>query len=176
MLTNGQKRALHRAARLAGIAEAQRRVIQVNIGGFYSAADRTVTRHGFIVVMAHLERLAADRGEMVARTWGYWQAAPEAAARCHYVAEHVWLARPRIGLPGFRMVRELLEEARRLAQNDKYQKSRNSICSPWLGGGGGMGVYGVFTRLRAPRTDIADKSNLRKCLHAVYRTVQTGGM
>ncbi len=54
-LTNKQKQALHSAARAAGVTEEQRRMIQYNVGGFYSAADSTVSRGGFIAVMAFYE-------------------------------------------------------------------------------------------------------------------------
>jgi hypothetical protein len=84
MLTNGQKKALHCAARQAGIAEPMRRSIQRRLGGFYSAADRTATRHGFLAVMAFLEDRAG--GRLRGNTAGYWQAAyekedPESALR-----------------------------------------------------------------------------------------------
>jgi len=83
-LTNGQKRALHAAARMAGVSEADRRLIQRNIGGFHSAADLTATRYGFICVMAHYEEMCA--GRLGHNTLGYWagearRAEPEDALR-----------------------------------------------------------------------------------------------
>ena len=71
-LTNGQKRALHAAARQAGVDEDQRRIIQRNVGGFYSAADKTASRQGFIAVMAFYERRCG--GALEGNTAGYWQA------------------------------------------------------------------------------------------------------
>lgn len=71
MLTNGQKKALHSAARQAGVREDERRLIQRNVGGFHSAADRTATREGFIAVMAFLEKLAG--GTLRGCTAGYWR-------------------------------------------------------------------------------------------------------
>jgi hypothetical protein len=56
MLTNPQKKALHVAARAAGVRDdEQRHIIQWNLGGFYSAADSTAGRYGFICVMAYYE-------------------------------------------------------------------------------------------------------------------------
>jgi len=84
VLTNGQKKALHSAARQAGVPEQMRRSIQRRIGGFYSCADRTATRWGFLAVMAFLEGRAG--GRLRGNTAGYWQAAyekedPESALR-----------------------------------------------------------------------------------------------
>jgi len=73
MLTNGQKKALHAAARKAGVDEWARREIQRQIGGFYSAADRTASREGFIAVMAHYEGLCEQIGVQLARTANYWR-------------------------------------------------------------------------------------------------------
>jgi len=78
MLTNGQKKALHAAARAAGLDDAARRLIQRNVGGFHSAADRTATRAGFIACMAFYEARCGGR-LMGART-GYWQAEDEKAS------------------------------------------------------------------------------------------------
>ena len=55
-LTNGQKKALHSAARQAGLNDDQRRMIQTGIGGFDSAAAAGWSRDGFIRVMAHYEQ------------------------------------------------------------------------------------------------------------------------
>jgi hypothetical protein len=71
MLTDGQKRALHSAARELGLADPDRHNIQRNIGGFFSAADRTATRQGFIAVMAFYESLAG--GRLSGSQPGYWQ-------------------------------------------------------------------------------------------------------
>jgi hypothetical protein len=78
MLTLGQKKALHSAAREAlGQAgydaqelESMRRTIQQRIGGFWSAADRRASRFGFIAVMAFYEQLAG--GQLTGFTKGYW--------------------------------------------------------------------------------------------------------
>lgn len=72
MLTNGQKRALHAAAREAGLGDEQRRMIQGNVGGFRSAADLAATRYGYIQVMGVLEDLAG--GTLRGNTAGYWLA------------------------------------------------------------------------------------------------------
>ena len=77
MLTNGQKKALHLAARAAGVDEPARRLIQRNVGGFHSAADRTATRQGYIAVMAFYER--ACGGQLEGFTKGYWTAEDERA-------------------------------------------------------------------------------------------------
>jgi len=76
-LTNGQKRALHAAARQAGVTEMERRFIQRNLGGFHSAADRTATRLGFIRVMAHYED--ACSGRLRGCTPRYWRSQADAA-------------------------------------------------------------------------------------------------
>jgi len=72
MLTNGQKKALHVAARRLGLPEDLRRAVQWNAGGFYSAADATASREGFIAVMAVYEAKAG--GRLGGCTEGYWQA------------------------------------------------------------------------------------------------------
>lgn len=76
MLTNGQKRAIHSAARQAGIDsckdEEQYRMILLNVGGFRSAADRTASRQGYIAVMAFFEE--ASGGQLRGCTPGYWAA------------------------------------------------------------------------------------------------------
>jgi len=77
MLSNGQKRALHAAARQAGLTEAERRLVQRNVGGFHSAADRTATREGFIAVMAFLE--ARCGGRLNGCGEGYWRGQDAAA-------------------------------------------------------------------------------------------------
>jgi len=55
MLTNKEKALLHMIPSKLGIAAAERRVIQRNVGGFHSAADRTATHEGFAAVMAFYE-------------------------------------------------------------------------------------------------------------------------
>jgi hypothetical protein len=84
MLTNGQKKALHCAARQIGLADEMRRSVQRRLGGFYSAADKTATRWGFLAVMAFFETQAG--GRLRGNTAGYWQRAyekedPESALR-----------------------------------------------------------------------------------------------
>lgn len=71
-LSNGQKRALHAAARAAKLNDDQRRMIQKGIGGHLSAADAGWTRHEFISVMAHLERQYC-RDQIPGYTPKYWQ-------------------------------------------------------------------------------------------------------
>ena len=65
---------LHSIPNKLGVDSAQRRIIQWNVGGFYSAAD-LVTREGFIAVMAHYEMVAG--GDLSALGFhsdrGYWQ-------------------------------------------------------------------------------------------------------
>ena len=79
MLTRKQKMLLHVAAKEAGVDEPARRVIQRNVGGFYSAADKTATHEGFAAVMAHYEHLA---GKQLARfSAGYWRDADQANRR-----------------------------------------------------------------------------------------------
>lgn len=76
-LTNGQKKALHVAAKAAGVDEAARRLIQRNVGGFHSAADTTATRQGFIAVMSFYERCCD--GHLRGFTPGYWKGQDETA-------------------------------------------------------------------------------------------------
>jgi hypothetical protein len=71
MLSRKQKMLLHTMAAAAGVTEeADRRLIQRNIGGFYSAADSTAGREGFIAVMAHYEQLAG--GTLPGFSPTYW--------------------------------------------------------------------------------------------------------
>jgi len=73
-LTNGQKRAIHAAARQAGIDprknEDTYRLVLRNVGGFHSAAAKRASREGFIAVMAFLEERAG--GQLKGNTPGYW--------------------------------------------------------------------------------------------------------
>ena len=71
ILSNKQKMLLHTAAAQAGVSEDSRRMIQRNVGGFHSAADPTITREGFIGVMAFYE--ARCGGRLRGFTAGYWQ-------------------------------------------------------------------------------------------------------
>jgi hypothetical protein len=73
-LSRKQKMLLHSIPNKLGIDAAQRRIIQWNLGGFYSAAD-PVTREGFIGVMAHYEMLAGGDLRTVGchSDRGYWQ-------------------------------------------------------------------------------------------------------
>jgi hypothetical protein len=70
-LTNGQKKALHSAARQAGLSEIERRMLQKSRGGFESAAAEGWTRQGFIRVMAALETLC--QGQVRGCSPGYWR-------------------------------------------------------------------------------------------------------
>lgn len=72
MLTNGQKKALHCAAREAGLDREAYRLVIRNVGGFESAADKTAGRAGFIAVMAFFE--ARCGGRLRGRTQDYWAA------------------------------------------------------------------------------------------------------
>lgn len=79
-LTNGQKRAIHAAARQARIdprrQEDRYRLVLRNVGGFHSAADRTATRYGFVCCMAFFEERAG--GRLHGNTPGYWAEAEKA--------------------------------------------------------------------------------------------------
>ncbi len=73
-LTNNQKRAIHCAARQAGIdpktAEDTYRLVLWNVGGFRSAADKNARRSGYIAVMAFFEERAG--GQLKGASRGYW--------------------------------------------------------------------------------------------------------
>ncbi len=69
-LTNRQKMAIHSAARQAGVNDEQRRIVQYNLGGFWSAADTHASHEGFVAAMAHFERTAG--GTLRGNTAGYW--------------------------------------------------------------------------------------------------------
>ena len=69
-LTNRQKMAIHSAARQAGVNKEQRRIVQYNLGGFWSAADAHASHEGFVAAMAHFERIAG--GNLRGNTAGYW--------------------------------------------------------------------------------------------------------
>ena len=94
-LSYKQKQALHSAARNAGVNDEQRRVIQMNLGGFYSAADRTARREGFIACMAFYE--ARCGGRIHGNTEGYWKAED---AKANPVAPMLLKARKLAGLLG----------------------------------------------------------------------------
>ena len=70
-LSNKQKAMLHWVPQRLGLSDAERRIIQRNVGGFYSAADRTCTREGCIAVMAHYEGCFPD-GRIPGSAVGYW--------------------------------------------------------------------------------------------------------
>ena len=70
ILSPGQVRAVHAAARQAGLADEQRRVLMRNLAGVRSCKDRW-TRVGFQCVMAALEDLAG--GRLRGNTSGYWR-------------------------------------------------------------------------------------------------------
>lgn len=79
-LSNKQKAALHTVPAALGIDEAQRRIIQRNVGGFHSSADPTASHEGFAAVMAFYEGRAG--GHLRGYSRGYWagqHAANEAA-------------------------------------------------------------------------------------------------
>ena len=70
-LSNKQKAMLHWVPAKLGISNTERRIIQRNVGGFYSAADKTCTREGFIAVMAFYESKFSDR-RIPTFSVGYW--------------------------------------------------------------------------------------------------------
>ena len=72
MLTNGQKKALHCAARQAGLDRDAYKLVIRNVGGFASAADKTANRYGFLAAMAFFE--ARCGGCLRGNTPGYWAA------------------------------------------------------------------------------------------------------
>jgi hypothetical protein len=78
MLSKKQKMILHVTAAGLGISEEERRVIQRNIGGFYSSADRTATSEGFAAVMAFYEDRSG--GQLDGCSPGYWKRAAAANA------------------------------------------------------------------------------------------------
>ena len=73
-LTNGQKQAIHCAARQAGVDPRENedtyRLILWNCGGFRSAADKQAKRTGYIAVMAFFEEKAG--GQLEGASPGYW--------------------------------------------------------------------------------------------------------
>jgi len=75
MLTNKQKQALHRAARMMGpdFTEEARRLVQRNVGAFHSAADKIASRGGFIAVMAWYETELAKADRVLSATPTYWR-------------------------------------------------------------------------------------------------------
>lgn len=70
MLTNRQKTVLHVVPAALGIDEPARRLIQRNVGGFHSSADKTATHEGLAAVMAFYERTAG--GCLRGYTRDYW--------------------------------------------------------------------------------------------------------
>lgn len=89
-LSRKQKMLLHTAATAAGFTDdEQRRVVQYNVGGAWSARDRTWTRQGFVAVMAFYEQRCG--GRLDGFTAGYWGgedlAANDTASMLHRVGE-----------------------------------------------------------------------------------------
>lgn len=76
-LTNGQKKALHAAAREAHLDDAGYRTALRNLAGVGSATDPRATREGFISVMAFFEHEAG--GRLHGCDAGYWQKEMETA-------------------------------------------------------------------------------------------------
>ncbi len=72
MLTRKQKMMLHVVPARLGVDDVDRMVIQRNIGGFLSAADKTASHEGFAAVMAFYEGKAG--GRLQGHTRGYWKA------------------------------------------------------------------------------------------------------
>jgi len=94
-----QKAMLHMIPARLGIDPTQRRIIQWNVGGFYSAAD-PVTREGFICVMAHYELVAGgDLGKVGGSSRpGYWQAEADKATPADSQREHLRRLACQIGM------------------------------------------------------------------------------
>lgn len=107
-LTNKQKMLLHIAPARLGIDESQRRVIQRNIGGFYSAADRAASHAGFAAVMAYYEQRAGGRLE--GYTPGYWQAAHDRNERGESTERLIWRIRRLAGPGGLGMSGRQIDE------------------------------------------------------------------
>jgi len=70
-LSRKQKMLLHTVPAAMGIDDHERRLIQRNVGGFHSAADKTCTREGFIACLAFYEDRAG--GSLAGFTAGYWR-------------------------------------------------------------------------------------------------------
>jgi len=98
-LSRIQKMLLHTIPAKLGIDAAQRRIIQWNVGGFYSAAD-PVSREGFICVMAHYEQCAGgDLGQLGCSCEpGYWQAESDKATPADSQREHLRRLACQIGM------------------------------------------------------------------------------
>lgn len=104
-LSRKQKALLHQVPTRLGISEAERRLIQWNAGGFYSAADKTVTRAGFIGVMALYERLAGGSLASIGlpHTAGYWAAELARACPADALRFHLMRLAAEVGLTGSRL-------------------------------------------------------------------------
>ena len=89
-LTNKQKMLLHvvPAGLRPPIDEAQRRVIQRTVGGFYSSADATATREGFVSVMAFYEDRSGGRLDGFSQ--GYWADARDKNERGEQTDRLTW--------------------------------------------------------------------------------------
>ena len=97
-LSNKQKMLLHLAAKEAGVGEEQRRTVQRNVGGFYSAADTTATRQGFIAVMAFYERVSD--GRLTGFSKSYWQAQDAASNPTDALAHRIGSEAAKLGWRG----------------------------------------------------------------------------
>ena len=155
MLTTGQKRALHAAARRAlgdqfdgAELEHMRRQIQRRIGGFHSAADRTATREGFIQVMAFYEELCARRGVRLERTGGHPAAKQRGGDPDRYWRDQAAAARPGDALR-YRLRAEAARVGMDRAALDEF------IRGPHMSGGACADV------------DSASPYWLRRCLEAI---------
>ena len=98
-LSRKQKMLLHAIPNKLGIDKAQRRLIQWNVGGFYSAAD-AVSREGFICVMAHYEMTAGgDLGPLGFNfSRDYWKAEADKASPADGQREHLRRLAVQIGM------------------------------------------------------------------------------
>jgi len=92
-LTRKQKMLLHvvPAGLTPPIDEAQRRVIQRTVGGFYSGADASATREGFVAVMAFYE--SRSGGAMDGFSPGYWADAQRKNERGESTDRLIWRIR-----------------------------------------------------------------------------------
>jgi hypothetical protein len=70
-LSRKQKMLLHTVPASLGLNDEQRRMIHRNVGGFESAADKRITREGFIAVMAFYE--VKSNGRLSGFTEWYWR-------------------------------------------------------------------------------------------------------
>jgi len=117
-LSRKQKAMLHIVPSALGIDEAQRVIIQANVGGFTSAADPLASREGFVAVMAFYEDRAG--GRLDGYSPGYWKQADRDATPADRLRWRVRRDAEALGLPA--------------AQLDAF------IAGPHMSNGGCTGV------------------------------------